>query len=261
MGPVVNPDFDQAAFLAALDRLAKEENIAMVEIENPVFAEEPVHADGFESVEQPTYIVSLTQDPEIMWKRIDVKSRQKVRKAKRNGVVVEEVDDPAIADEFYDQFKEVLARKNLFPPYDANCPRLLYRHLKPQDKLFSFKVTAPDGAIIAAGLFPHDDRTVYFWGGASRIAAWNYAPNDLLQWVVMEEAGRRGLQIYNMCGYGYFKSKFGGTLEHPRRWQKSYWRSARLARRGYELYFEKRIRFQGWWQRVTHPAKAPTAAG
>jgi hypothetical protein len=53
-----------------------------------------------------------------------------------------------------------------------------------------------------------------------------------------------------MCGYGYFKSKFGGVLEEPRRWNKSYSRAARLAREGYALYFQHRIRAQGWWQRV-----------
>lgn len=62
----------------------------------------------------------------------------------------------------------------------------------------------------------------------------------------------RGLRVYNMCGYGRFKKKFGGDLVTLKRWHKCYWRTARWARRGYELYFQKRIRLQGWWQRMTH---------
>jgi hypothetical protein len=75
-----------------------------------------------------------------------------------------------------------------------------------------------------------------FWGGASRISSWKLSPNDLLQWAAMEKGAAKGLRVYNMCGYGYFKSKFGGMLEEPKRWHKSYSVTARWARRAYALY-------------------------
>lgn len=253
MGPVVNKTFDQQAFLRAIDGLAKHERFAMVELENSILDAATMEEFGYEGVTQPTYVVELTPgDPDRMWSRIDLKSRQKVKKAKKLGLVVETVDDPAIADEFYDQFVEVLARKNLFPPYGVDAPRLLLQVLRPPDMLLALQIREPNGAIVATGLFPHDGKTLYFWGGASRLSAWNLSPNDLLQWAVMEKAAAKGLRVYNMCGYGYFKSKFGGVLQRPQRWHKSYWASARIARRVYALYFEKQIRLRGWWQRVSH---------
>ena len=253
MGPVVNKTFDQQAFLGAIDGLAKHERFAMVELENSILDAATMEAFGYEGVTQPTYVVELTPgDPDRMWSRIDLKSRQKVKKAKKLGLVVETVDDPAIADEFYDQFVEVLARKNLFPPYGVDAPRLLLQVLRPHDMLLALQIREPSGAIVATGLFPHDGKTLYFWGGASRLSAWNLSPNDLLQWAVMEKAAAKGLRVYNMCGYGYFKSKFGGVLQRPQRWHKSYRASARIARRVYALYFEKQIRLRGWWQRVSH---------
>ncbi len=251
MGPIVNGRFDPESFLAALEELALEEGFAMVEVESPVLPEERLVAAGFEPVSQPTYMVTLTPgQPEEMWNRIDKPAQRQIRKARRHGLVVEDSSDPEIADIFYDQFVEVLARKNLFPPYDRSCPRLLFQFLKPLGLLFALAVRDANGKVIATGLFPHDGRSVYLWGAGSRIADWTLGPNDLLQWSLMERAAARGLRTYNMCGYGHFKSKFGGVLEHPKRWHKCYSGTARLARKGYEFYFQKRIRLRGWWQRV-----------
>jgi CelD/BcsL family acetyltransferase involved in cellulose biosynthesis len=253
LGPLVNRDIDQMAFLKALDDLAERERFAMVELENPLLGDDLMERAGYRPVAQPTYVVSLTPgDTQVMWRRIDLKSRQKVRKAKRARLIVEETDDIGLTDEFFDQFVEVLSRKNLFPPYDRNCPRLLFQHLRPQGLLIALRVSEPSGRTVATGLFPHDEKTLYFWGGASRMDSWNYSPNDLLQWTVMEMASRRGLIVYNMCGFGYFKSKFGGTLQSPKRWHKCYWRTARWARHGYEFYFQKRIRLRGWWEHTVN---------
>lgn len=251
LGPVHDERFDQEEFLKALDDLAGLESIAMIELESQGFAESVMENAGYHAVVQPTYVVELTPgDGDVMWKRIDLKSRQKIRKAKRSGLAVEETDDPGMVDEFFDEFLEVLARKNLFPPYDRRCPRLLFDHLMPQNQLFALRIREPNGRIIATGLFPHDEKTVYFWGGASRMDAWQHSPNDLLQWTVMEMAAAKGLTVYNMCGYGYFKSKFGGDLLQLKRWHKFYSRSARWARKGYEVYFKNRIRLRGWWENV-----------
>ena len=253
MGPLVDSHFDQRALLRGLDAVAQRERLAMVELENPILDAADMQQFGYEGVTQPTYIAELTpDDPDTMWRRIDIKSRQKVKKAKKLGLVVEEVADARIADEFYDQFVEVLARKNLFPPYGPQVPRLLFEMLKPRDMLLALQIRDGNGVIVATGLFLHDNKTLYFWGGASRIATWSLSPNDLMQWAAMESAAARGLRVYNMCGYGYFKSKFGGALVKPQRWHKSYWVSARLARSAYALYFDRRIRLRGWWQRITH---------
>ena len=252
MGPVVNSEFNQDAFLRALDHMAQEEGIAMLMMENQLLSPESMSEFSYEPRIQPTYVIQLSQaDPEKLWSNIDIKCRQKVRKARKTGLVVEEAHDPGIADEFYDQFVEVLGRKGLSPPYGRKCPGVLYRFLKASDQLFALRVRDASGEVVATGLFPHDHKAVYFWGGASRVSAWKYSPNDLLQWTLMETAAGRGLQFYYI-GYGPFKAKFGGALQQPIRWQKCYQRTADWARRGYEFYFRTRIRVQGCYQRLVH---------
>lgn len=256
LGPIVDRNFDQDAFLCGLDDLAEREHFSMLEIENPLLAPESMERAGYQPVSQPTYIIRLLPgDIKAMWNRIDLKARQKIGKARRAGLRVEETDDPAIADEFFEEFVEVLARKSLFPPYGRECPRLLFRYLNPCGLLLTLRILEPGGRTIATGLFPHDQTAIYFWGGASRVDSWKHSPNDLLQWTAMEMAAQRGLTVYNMCGYGYFKSKFGGTLERPIRWHKCYRRSARWARRAYELYFQKRIRLRGWWEHAVNTSR------
>ena len=246
LGPVINRDVDQRAFFRALDELARRERWAMLELENPILSEACFEAHGFSSYPQPTFLVELTpEDPQIMWGRIQ--QRSEVRKARRNGLIVEDTNDPAIADEYYDQYIEILRPKHTFPSYDRTCPRLLFEHLRPYGRLLALQVREPGGLIVATGLFPYDDRTLYFWGGAGRLSGRKHAPNDLLHWTAMEMGAARGLRLYNMCGNGFFKSKFGGTYDAPKRWQKYYWASARWARRGYEGYFKKRMSVQGWW--------------
>jgi hypothetical protein len=253
LGPIVNSDFDGSAFLRALDELAAKEGIATLEIENPVLTVEQMTAQGYEVKVDSTYIIELTPyDEAPVWQRIDKKDRSTVRKARRAGLTVVESSDAAMTDEYYDQFLEVMTRKGLFPPYDRDRPRLMFKHLYPQNMLLALQVLSPEGQPIATGLFPHDERTIYYWGGASRMAGRQYSPNDLMHWSVMEWAIGHGLSAYNMCGPGKFKQKFGGELVQTRRWQKYYSQMARWGRAAYARYHGIRIRMRGGWGRLTH---------
>jgi hypothetical protein len=260
MGPISNGDLDQRAFLEAVDELAARERWAMFEVENPKLSEDLLVEFGYEPVPMPVYIVELTpEDPAKMMARIHPKARKAIRLAKQFGLTVEDSNDPAIVAEMYDQYREILSRKKLTPTFDPICPRLVFELLKSRDMLFALGVRDPEGRLIATGFFPHDDQTVYFMFTGSRVAYWDLFPNDFLQWKAMEMAAARGLRTYNMCGYGRFKSKYGGVLEPRKRWHKCYWRSARWARHGYEMYSHQRLGLEGWWRRIQ--AKYTVAIG
>ena len=245
MGPVVDEDIDQPSLLEALDRLAREERVDMTELEHPMLHTGPLATAGYEAESGCTYLVALTPaDPELMWQQIHPKKRNQIRKAMRSGLTIEDTDDPALADQFYDCFLELMRQKGLVPPYPREYPHLLIQHLRKADLLFCLRVRDASGRVLATGLFPHDDRTVYFWGGASWHDGRDLNPNDFLQWSVMRLGAERGLRTYNMCGGGRFKRGFGGELVEIRRWHKCYSRSARWARKGYAAYFQARLRMQ-----------------
>ena len=239
MGPLMGHDVDQLCLLRSLDELARADRIAMIELEHPALSPAVLRAGGFERVPDWTYLVPLVPaEPDVMWRALDSTCRNRVRKAMSAGLTVEDTDDPGAVDEYYDFYLALMARKARTPPFPAETPRLLFRHLKKADSLFALRVRDPQGRVLAVGLFPHDDCTMYFWSGASRKDSHPLCPNDLLHWTAMRLAASRGLRLYNMSGYGRFKRKFGGVLTEVARWHKSYWRTARWARRGYQAWFE-----------------------
>jgi hypothetical protein len=251
MGPVVNADVDQEALLRSLDALAAREHLAMTEIESRILQDQNLVASHYEPSPSWTYLVPLTADHNVMWLALDSTRRTGIRKAIKAGLSVEDTDDPSLADQFYDQYTHVMRRKGESPPYPRAHPRLLVKHLKKADLLFALRVRDDTGRVLATGLFPHDDKTIYFWGGASSTEALHLCPNDLLHWSAMCMAADRGLCLYNMSGHGRFKMKFGGTLTELKRWHKFHWWSARWARRGYELLCRERKKLPGKWQRLT----------
>jgi GNAT acetyltransferase-like protein len=244
MGPVTGEGFDQKKFFRALDDLAQQESIAMIEMENTHLDAERFVGSEYRPVPMPVYIVPIDK-PEAMLSRLHPKARKAVRKAAEFGLRVKPSAD-GFTEELYDQYREVLARKNLFPTFHPEWPKRLLELLRPRDQMFALDVRDSENKSLATGMFPHDDRSMYFSFTGSRMAGWRLFPNDLLQWTAMEMAAERGLEIYNMCGYGQFKSKFGGELQQRQRWHKAYSRSARWARRGYEFLFLKRMRVRGW---------------
>ncbi|PYQ02054.1 MAG: hypothetical protein DMF82_17270 [Acidobacteria bacterium] len=255
MGPTVDDSIDQSALLRALDAVSRQERLAMIELEHPLLQPAALSACSYEDGPGRTILVSLVPfDPDAAFERIPSKKRNQIRKAIKSSLTVEDTDDPAVADEFYDRFQDVMRRKGLVPPYPREYPRALFRHLKAAGLLFSLRVRDASGRVLANGLFPHDERTVYFWGGASWQDGRELNPNDYLQWSVIRLACERGLQVYNMCGPGHFKGAFGGDLVDIHRWHKCYWRSARWARRGYEVCFNAGLRLKAQWNRVGVPA-------
>lgn len=255
MGPVADADIDGEALLSALDQVAREEGVDVTELEYPGQSGQALQAAGYEAEEGRTYVVPLTPfDEKACWERIHSKKRNQIRKAIKCGLTVEDTDDPAVADEFYERFEDLMRRKGRVPPYTPDHPRLLFRHLKPAGLLFSLRVRDASGSILATGLFPHDDEEVYFWGGSSWQDGRDLNPNDFLQWSAIRLACERGLKVYNMCGPGRFKRGFGGDLVEIRRWHKCYSRRARWARRGYEMYFKAWTRLAA---RFTRPGMLP----
>ena len=87
--------------------------------------------------------------------------------------------NPAVADEFYDRFQDLMWRKGTAPPYPASsraCSSVTETGRPP----LQLRVRDEAGRVLATGLFPHYDRTVYFWAGASWQKRPRLNPNDFL---------------------------------------------------------------------------------
>jgi len=243
MGPLVNGNVDQRRLLRTVDALARRERLSMLEIENAMLSPSVLTEAGFEQVRDWTYLVTLSADESVMWQSLESECRNRIRKSERAGVRVEIADDAGVVDEYYDLYDHLMHRKGRRAPFDRKMVHLLFDRLHKSDNILALRARDASGRVIAVGLFPHDDETIYFWSGASDETAHALCPNDVLHWTAMHLAARRGLRSYNMSGYGRFKRKFGGTLVETSRWHKCYSVAARWARHGYRYWFEYKSTF------------------
>ena len=76
-----------------------------------------------------SYRTDLTKSEEKLFNGMDSACRRCVRKAEKSGVAIEEAHDPAFANEYYEQLKDVFSKQGLVPTYDLERLRLLVKHM------------------------------------------------------------------------------------------------------------------------------------
>jgi hypothetical protein len=240
MGPVVGADVDQHRLMRSLKRLFGPRHFMHLELSNPWLDRAVMEAEGFQVQEGVTHLCTLPSDEEAAWATLRSEARNRVRKAEKNGLVVERTDDPAVVDHFHEQFGEVYGKQGMDRPFGKERPRSLFDHLLPAGRLLPLWVKSGD-EVLAAGLFPYDERCIYFWGAASWLKHQSLCPNELLHWEVIRFAVRNGIPAYNMCGgASRFKNKFGGEDVPYLTYYKSALPILEVARRMYrDRHFRK----------------------
>ena len=154
--------------------------------------------------------IDLTRDEDELFSNMTSACRRCVRKAEKEGVLVEEAHDLEFADEYYAQLNDVFAKQSLVPTYGIERVRQLITHVHPTGHLLLLRARDRQGRCIATGIFPHMNGVMYFWGGASWRVHQFSRPNEAIQWHAMKIGKQKGLRTYDMGGGGEFKRKYGG---------------------------------------------------
>jgi hypothetical protein len=232
LGPLLAEGVDGRAFVRALDHLASEERLSVIEIEYPSMPHSAYEAAGFSCHQTWTHQLALSPDLAAMRQRMSPGRRNGIRRALRSGLEVVECQDAGFR--VYDQLSRALQSKGVACPFSADFPQSIVRHLKPLGLVFTLGVRNPEGEVVAAGIFPFDNGMVSLWDCSSELKGRNLHPNDLLHWGLMCRAAERGITSYDMSSYGRFNRAFGAQLTAIHRWHKCYSVSARCAREIYE---------------------------
>jgi hypothetical protein len=236
LGPLVEPHVDQSEFVRELVELCKSRRIAHLEISNDWLDECLMRSMGFRVLSNVVHVCPLDGGEAAAWARMRGTCRTRLRKAENSGLVAETTEDPGIVDVFYSQFARVLERKQLPIPYSLTMARAMFRHLVPVDKLFAIRVTYK-GQVIATGLYPHDDRALYYLDAGYDDDYLHLSPNELLHWTAMKLAIARGIPIFKI-GIGSpsrFTLKFGVTELPYLVYRKSFVPLLETAQTGYVL--------------------------
>tara|TARA_A100001015_G_C14975819_1_gene707203 strand:- start:195 stop:1178 length:984 start_codon:yes stop_codon:yes gene_type:complete len=165
-------------------------------------------------IETNTNLVVDISDMDITWKTITGRARTAIRKATKLGV---EISQPTAIDKNiahdYKMIEDTFKGKGLVVPH----PIELYLSIckLPYVKLFR---ALKDGVPQAFGLFGYfDTRCIYLAGGMTREGGRQNAPS-LLQWHVMMDANKSGINLFDLGGIGdikvdKFKSSFSNSEE------------------------------------------------
>lgn len=250
MGPLVNEDTDQPALAVALRKLVLGTPVSHFEFANDWLQPDIMKSTGFEVHPGVTHVLELPPDEGKAWNQLKSTCRNRIRKGEKNRLQVEVAGDLSLADEYYDQFVEVYAKQGMVTPFDRERPRSLLKHLLPAGRILPLRVTH-DGEVVATGLFPFDEKCIYFWGAASWLRHHKLCPNELLHWTVIKHAIARGIPEYNMCGgMNPFKDKFGGADVPYIHYSLSSLPMMKHARRLYRSTHFAKLQAAGWLRRL-----------
>jgi len=164
-----------------------------------------------------TFILKVEPDIEVMWKKMQGRSRNMVRKAEKYGVrVVQGSGSISEIELFYNMLKRVFAKSNSSPPHPFSLYKSIVNYLIPQKRLLILSALLND-KVIGMGLFIHDDKEIHFLSGASLPEAYKTGANNMIQWYAIKFACENGLKIYDLGGKGIpsidkFKASFGGEV-------------------------------------------------
>lgn len=175
------------------------------------FSLEDCNGLGFEHRLLSGLEVDLAGSEDAIFANITSSCRRDIRRAARNGVIVEETMDKDFAKDYYAQLKDVFERQFLVPTYGIERVQELIEHIYPTGRLLLLRACNSEGLCIATGIFPAMNQTMYFWGGASLHTYQNLLPNEAIQWYAMKYWKQRGIRFYDMMGgRSYYKKKYGG---------------------------------------------------
>jgi CelD/BcsL family acetyltransferase involved in cellulose biosynthesis len=185
-----------------------------------------------------TFVLDLRLGPDKLWQeRFTPACRRAIRKAEASGVSVQETDLRSIADRYYELALGVFAKSNRPPPISRDDYLSLAEVIERSGcaKVFAAQ---HQGLIVAAGIFPYGNGTIYYLDGVSDPLAHEARPNNGLHWQVIRWACASGLCRYDLVGAGIpgvarFKLGFGPEQVPYTYAFRSFSPLARLARSSY----------------------------
>lgn len=243
------PGVSRAAALAAVEQMAWNELKCLhMEVSDPYFSPEDGQELGFHCEYYVTYRTDLTRTEDEIFQSMDSACRRCVRKAEKSGVTLEEAHDPAFADEYYEQLKDVFAKQALVPTYGIDRVRALIKHVEPTGNVLLVRARDAEGKCIASGIFPGFNKIAEFWGNASFRASQILRPNEAIHWYVMRYWKKRGVEIYDWGGDGVYKEKYGCVPYKVPWFTKSRYQFVSRLRDEAKKMFARKQKFLGWMQ-------------
>ena len=219
---VLNENSDEKEFLYSVIEKTRELNLDFIAqpMANVLFRLAPKNS---KYIKWGSYVVDLTISEEELLKNMHSKHRNVIRKAIKDGVVVEETENISL---IYENLKETMQRQNRAYPS--------LEELEKIKNLVKFYISKKDDIIQGCAVLPYNRFGAYYLYGGSIARPYTGALN-YLHYYAMLDMKKNGVKKYDFMGARLnvekgsklegiqrFKSRFGGELKEGYLWKYEY---------------------------------------
>ena len=188
-----------------------------------------IKKNGYVYGDWQNFIINLDKPADEVWKQLKKSRRYGVNKAKKRGVMIEELRGKESIPVFYDLLQETYKNRNIVFENISNF-EVIFDILVPKN-MAKFFMAKYEGRYIAAILILLYKGVIYDWyaGSSQKREDLVLCPNDLIAWYVIEWGANNGFHIFDFGGGGEpddtsgwieFKRQFGGKLVNYGRYTK-----------------------------------------
>ncbi|NPV10181.1 MAG: GNAT family N-acetyltransferase [Ignavibacteria bacterium] len=163
-----------------------------------------------------TSVISLLQTEDELWKKIDSKTRNQIRKGEKNNFNISFDISPEIINSYL-ELRTILYQKQGME-YELSNRFLLNMFNKLPKKSIQLLTIEYENKLISAGVFLLFNKTCYYWDGVSKAEYNKLCPNNVIQWFIIKWAKSNGFYWYDLGGtntpsIAHFKKGYGGITK------------------------------------------------
>lgn len=174
---------------------------------------------GFNVEEHLNYLIDLDRSEQTIWSALSKKTRQHVRKARKSGLTLEDVQDQHELNIYYQLLQQVYNRVHV-PLADISLFKSAFDILLSRGMVKAFRVRS-DKKCIGFNAFLLYKRRIFDWFRGSDRSFSSFQPESLMIWQILKWGRENNFQIFDFGGAGrpdqdygprIFKSRWGGSL-------------------------------------------------
>jgi len=222
-GPILKNDMDPSTaklvltqLLDYVEKLSKKLRADYIEIRHPPpFLSSLPPSLSFKVLKRHiTFRIDLTKEESKLWRDLDKKCRNSLRKAMKIGIRIEEVDSDGL-EQYYDLYLDSQKRLGS-PPHSFDFFCNVYDAFKPDGLLRMTLAMYDDKPIAGVMVFCFKDKLYWFGNVINRKYA-SLNPTNLLLWHTIQQGRRNNFRVFDLGqtrkddrGIYRFKSSWSG---------------------------------------------------
>ncbi len=182
--------------------------------------------NGYKYQEHLNFLIDLRKSTDQLWKELNSKRRNKIRKAMKANVTVKQIMNQIDFQESYDILYKVYQRARL-PLPDCQYFNNIF-NTAGDNYFFPWGAYYQNKLIGTMYTFVYN-KIVYDWYAGANTEFYSKHPNDIIPWEIFKQTKEFGCSLFDFGGAGKpgvpygvrdYKKKFGGQMVNYGRFEK-----------------------------------------